>query len=135
MLERTDIRDGKEGVLLDLELRIVDAATCRPLGGPMVEIWHCDALGVYSRFTKVDPSATSPGRTVPPTDAEQWLRGRQRASANGFVKFRTVYPGWYRDRTTHVHGKVWTTPERAFTFQMYFPDSLTREVGLRPPYS
>ena len=27
---RADIREGKEGALLDLELRIVDAATCRP---------------------------------------------------------------------------------------------------------
>lgn len=133
---RADIREGKEGVRLDLELRIVDAATCRPIGGPMVDVWHCDAGGLYSRFTAVDPAAfPMRGARVAQTDEEDWLRGRQQAGLDGFVRFRTIYPGRYSSRTPHIHGKVWTRPDRAFTFQTYFPDSLNREIALRAPYS
>ena len=136
MLVRSDIRDGKEGAVLDLELRIVDAASCRPEGRPKVDIWHCDALGVYSRFAPRDPGAPRRrGAPALPTGDDQSLRGRQIADRNGFVKFRTVYPGWYGERTTHIHGKIWTGPSRAFTFQMYFPDSLNGEIARRPPYS
>ena len=125
---RADIRGDRTGVLLDLELRIVDAATCGPANRPTVDIWHCDALGRYSGFPVPDPRD-------PSTAAERWLRGRQRADRNGFVRFRTIYPGWYAPRPPHIHGKVWTGRDRSFTFQMYFPEALNREVGLRAPYS
>lgn len=136
MPERSDIRDGREGALLDLGLRIVDAASCRPGGRPVVDIWHCDALGIYSGFPESDRGGRAdPGAEASRTDNGQALRGRQTADGNGFVTFRTIYPGWYGQRTPHIHGKIWTGPSRAFTFQMYFPDSLNSEVALRPPYS
>src|SRR3972149_6977430 len=55
-LNRSDIRsdpsDGsvKEGVPLQLTLRVhqISGTDCTPLAGAMVDIWHCDALGVYS---------------------------------------------------------------------------------------
>src|ERR671911_114225 len=55
-LKRSDIRldpsDGsvKSGVPLHLTLRVsaVGAAACTPLSGAIVDLWQCDAVGVYS---------------------------------------------------------------------------------------
>src|SRR5579883_163382 len=51
-LLRSDIRETKPGVPLSLRIAIVDARTCKPLPEVAVDIWHCDALGLYSGFTK-----------------------------------------------------------------------------------
>ena len=47
---RRDITEGRPGVPLLLRLRVVDASTCKPIKGAAVDIWHCDALGIYSGF-------------------------------------------------------------------------------------
>src|SRR5215216_1032109 len=49
MLDRSDIREGREGTPLDLVFNVSrvdagDAAACGPLAGALVDIWHCDAL-------------------------------------------------------------------------------------------
>ena len=46
-LVRPNIAEGKQGVPITLVLQIVDAG-CKPLNGARVDIWHCDATGVYS---------------------------------------------------------------------------------------
>jgi protocatechuate 3,4-dioxygenase beta subunit len=51
-LFRTDIVEGKPGVPLDLRIVVLNARTCKPLANAAVDIWHCDALGLYSGFTK-----------------------------------------------------------------------------------
>ena len=35
-----------------------------------------------------------------------YLRGAQVTNRDGVVEFRTIYPGWYRGRTVHIHAKV-----------------------------
>src|SRR5262245_3393308 len=45
---RRDIAEGRAGVALRLVLTVRDATTCRPLRGVDVEVWHCDADGIYS---------------------------------------------------------------------------------------
>jgi hypothetical protein len=50
-LNRSDIREEREGVPLDLTFVVsrIDAdAACTPLAGALVDIWQCDALGQYS---------------------------------------------------------------------------------------
>ena len=47
---RSDIRDDREGTALNLAIRVRDAASCEPLRDAVVDIWHCDAGGVYSGF-------------------------------------------------------------------------------------
>src|SRR5438094_10013920 len=49
-LLRADITEGKPGAPLQLDLAVVDAVTCQPLADATVEVWHCDANGVYSGF-------------------------------------------------------------------------------------
>ena len=63
------------------------------------------------------------------------MRGIQRTDASGLARFRTVYPGWYRGRTVHIHVKVHVAGNVVHTGQLYFPDSLTDRVFRRKPYS
>jgi protocatechuate 3,4-dioxygenase beta subunit len=135
-LQRSDIRsdpvDGrvKPGTPLALTLLVsrLSAGDCRPLADAQVDIWHCDALGVYSDVR--DPGFNTLGR--------QFLRGYQITDARGEVRFLTLYPGWYAGRTVHIHFKIRTAPlaRRTFEFtsQLYFDDGLTDRVHAAPPY-
>ena len=118
-LIRSDIRDGRKGVPLSLRLQVLDASTCKPIRGATVEVWHCDALGNYSGFN-------APGK---------FLRGGQRSNSTGHVTFKTIYPGWYRGRTTHIHVKVHVGGQEVHTGQLYFADATSAAVSRsRSPY-
>ena len=119
---RRDITQGKPGARLDLALTVVDASTCRPIKGATVDIWHCDAGGVYSGF-----GAGSSNRT--------FLRGLQRTDAHGVAHFKTVYPGWYPGRTVHIHVKVHVRGNVVHTGQLFFADATTDAVYRKVPYS
>ena len=118
---RRDIRDGHRGALLDLRTTVVDAATCKPVKGALVEIWHCDAAGLYSGF-----GAGASSRT--------FLRGGQRTNASGVARFTTIYPGWYQGRTVHIHVKVHVGGTVVHTGQLYFDDTVTDAVYRKAPY-
>lgn len=121
-LVRRDIREGRPGVPLRLRLQVVGAEDCAPALRARVDIWHCDAAGVYSGYD----SERSAG--------EAWLRGTQLADAEGVVAFETLYPGWYGGRATHVHCKVSTPDGREVTSQIYFPDDLSDRVYAQSAY-
>jgi protocatechuate 3,4-dioxygenase beta subunit len=135
MLNRSDIRTdpatgaARPGVPLDLTLALslVGASGCGALAGALVDMWHCDALGLYS-----DVSAQS-------TVGQRFLRGYQVSDASGRVRFMTIYPGWYSGRAVHIHFKVRTNPAGArgteFTSQMFFDEALTDQVHAQAPYS
>lgn len=68
-LLRRDIREGKPGLPLLLRLAVLDVRTCKPLLNTAVDIWHCDALGLYAGFTKMDFNGMGPGGPgEPPRD-------------------------------------------------------------------
>jgi protocatechuate 3,4-dioxygenase beta subunit len=119
---RRNITEGRPGTRLDLHLSVVDASTCRPLKGAVVDIWHADALGVYSGF-----GAGATSRT--------FMRGLQKTDRSGLAIFRTVYPGWYQGRTVHIHVKVHVGGDVVHTGQLYFSDTLTDAVYAKSPYS
>jgi protocatechuate 3,4-dioxygenase beta subunit len=48
---RQNVTEGKPGLPLKLRIALVDARRCNPLPSAAVDIWQCDALGVYSGFT------------------------------------------------------------------------------------
>lgn len=135
MLNRSDIRTdpatgvARPGVPLDLTLSLsrVGGSGCSALAGALVDMWHCDALGVYS-----DVAAQ---RSV----GQAFLRGYQVSDANGSVRFTTIYPGWYQGRAVHIHFKVRTSPGAAsgleFTSQLFFDEALTDVVHAQSPYS
>jgi protocatechuate 3,4-dioxygenase beta subunit len=119
---RRDITEGKPGTRLDLALTVVDASSCRPLKGATVDIWHCDAGGVYSGF-----GAGASSRT--------FLRGLQKTDAHGVARFRTIYPGWYPGRTVHIHVKVHLGGNVVHTGQLFFSDATTDAAYRKAPYS
>lgn len=136
-LNRSDIRSDptsgevKPGTPLALTLQIfrLGSGDCQPLAGAQVDIWHCDALGVYS---DVRDSGFN-------TIGQKFLRGYQITDAQGEATFLTIYQGWYVGRTVHIHVKVRTAhaAERhlEFTSQMYFDDALTERVYTDQPYA
>jgi protocatechuate 3,4-dioxygenase beta subunit len=65
-LLRQDITEGKPGLPLALRFEVLDSRTCRPLSDTALEIWHCDAQGLYSGFTTMSPGG--PGMGPPPGD-------------------------------------------------------------------
>ena len=119
---RRNITEGRPGTPLALRLGVVDASTCAPIRGAAVDIWHCDALGVYSG--------------VPPSSGSStFMRGIQRTGAGGIATFQTVYPGWYPGRTVHIHVKVHLGGNVVHTGQLYFPDGVTDAAYRKAPYS
>lgn len=130
---RSNIAEGRTGTPLALRLTVVDAATCAPLKGVTVDIWHCDAGGIYSGFESASAGGL-PGGSAGPTDGHTFLRGIQRSDARGTSAFRTIYPGWYRGRTVHIHVTVHVGGTAIHTGQLYFPDSLTDVVYQAGPY-
>ena len=119
---RRNITEGRPGAPLTLRLGVVNASTCKPIRGAIVDIWHADAAGVYSGF-----GAGAANRT--------FMRGLQRTDANGVATFQTVYPGWYPGRTVHIHVKVHVAGNVVHTGQLFFNDAATDAVYKRTPYS
>jgi protocatechuate 3,4-dioxygenase beta subunit len=130
---RSDPSDGsvKEGLPLTLEIGVftVNKTGCTPLSGAMVDIWQCDARGVYSDV--VDEGFNTIGK--------KFLRGYQVSGADGRVRFVTIYPGWYPGRTPHIHFKIRTgagyAQSHEFTSQFYFDDKTSDAVYTRAPYA
>ncbi len=130
---RRDIVEDRRGVSLMLALTVVDSITCEPIRDAAVDLWHCDALGVYSG----EPSENSAGET--------FLRGIQLTDGNGLAEFATIYPGQYPGRTTHIHVKVHIGGRRSdhtylgghvsHTGQLFASDRRDAEVFVLAPYS
>lgn len=139
-LNRSDIRPDpttgnvEVGVPLRLAMSVseLQGGSCAPVPGAYVDIWHCNASGAYS-----DVSA---GAGNPNTVGQRWLRGYQVTDAHGNVRFLTVYPGWYRGRTVHIHFRVrkfaGATTTFNFVSQMYFDDAISNALyASTAPYS
>lgn len=121
-LVRSDIGAGREGKPLRLVLRLLDVGTCKPLDGVRVDVWHCDARGVYSGYANQgDDRATT-------AEGETYLRGTQFTGNDGTVVFETIYPGWYPGRTPHIHLKAFLDDRTLVTTQVYFPDETSENV-------
>ncbi|MEU1889213.1 hypothetical protein ABZ491_27470 [Micromonospora rifamycinica] len=169
---RSDIREDREGTRLRVAIRVQDSEQCGPLADAVVEIWHCDAAGLYSGAEAQSsgasgggappggapsgnppagaPSGNPPGGAtgggpaggaegasadLTPTDDKRYLRGAQVTNADGIVEFTTVWPGWYRGRTTHIHAMVHVGDNRVLTTQMMFDEALNSRVYAAAPYA
>jgi protocatechuate 3,4-dioxygenase beta subunit len=138
-LNRADIRSDpatkavREGLPLRLRINVsrVDGSACTPLPGALVDVWQCDALGVYSDVDDFNGLFDTRG--------QKFLRGYQVTGRNGTAEFVTIYPGWYSGRAVHIHFKVrlhdGTQRNHELTSQLYFDDAITDRVHALPPYS
>ena len=100
------------GDILHLAGRVLDA-NAQPLAGARIEIWQCDANGVY----------------LHPGDRRRGSRdtgfqgfGRAEADAAGRFAFRTIVPVPYPGRTPHIHVKVLHGGRDRLTTQLYLAD-------------
>jgi protocatechuate 3,4-dioxygenase beta subunit len=137
-LDRSDIRSDpsnntvRPGVPLALTFLVskVSGTTCAALARATVDVWHCDALGVYSDAS--DPNFGS-------TRGTKFLRGYQTTDGGGKAAFTTVWPGWYQGRAVHIHFKIRTTAANGqvsdFTSQLFFTETLNDQVFAQSPYS
>jgi protocatechuate 3,4-dioxygenase beta subunit len=135
---RDDIREDREGATLKLAVRVRDAETCDPIANAVVDIWHCDANGLYSGFEAASTGSGGgggPGGASGPTDDETYLRGALVTDADGVAEFTTVYPGWYRGRTVHIHAKVHLDNSTLVTTQLFFDDAFSEVVYEQEPYA
>lgn len=134
-LERSDIRSDtnsgavEEGVPLALAFAVsqLSGSSCAALVGALVDVWHCNAAGEYS---DVEQNSTV---------GQNFLRGYQVTDSNGSASFTTIYPGWYRGRTVHIHFKIRVDPDASsgleFTSQLFLDESVTAEVYSLAPYA
>lgn len=100
---RSDIRSSfigsstttAQGVQVTLTLTLVNVnASCAPLAGYAVYIWHCDRDGKYSLYD---------------LPAESYLRGVGVTDTNGQVTFTTIFPGCYSGRWPHIHFEIFSS--------------------------
>jgi len=157
---RSDVREDRRGVPMRLALRVQDTAQCTaddPSAGAVenavVEIWQCDAMGVYSGFRKgfgSGPPHGAPQGSAPESDGSYsvgdtesvpsgdatYLREAQVTDADGIAEFTSIYPGWYSGRAVHVHIKVHRDKKTVLTTQLFFDDDLTDTIhSSNEPYS
>lgn len=81
-----------------------------PRQGDRIEIWQCDANGIYqhsgdSGRGTFDPNFQGFGMTT--------------TNGEGAFRFRTITPVSYPGRTPHIHFKVKAANGRVFTSQLY----------------
>ena len=94
----------QSGVPFTLVLYVYDRNnSCVAMQNVQVDIWHCNAAGVYSGI-----KSSTNGNGVDYT-SQSWLRGYQLTDSTGMVKFVTIVPGWYTGRTTHIHMRFRST--------------------------
>ena len=134
-LNRADIRADASGanlrpgtpLTLAFGVYRMTGSGCQPWPGVQVDVWHCDAGGVYSDV--------SPQHSV----GENYLRGYQLTDAQGVARFQSIYPGWYMGRAVHVHFKVraFSGGQKTyeFTSQVFFDDAVTDQVYAAATYS
>jgi protocatechuate 3,4-dioxygenase beta subunit len=119
-LVRRDVTEGRPGAATTVLIRVVSAGDCAPLANAAVDIWQCDADGVYSGYPGQLGGLDTTGQT--------FLRGTQLTDADGVAQFETIFPGWYPGRTTHIHFKVHLTATTEVTSQLYFEESVNSAV-------
>jgi protocatechuate 3,4-dioxygenase beta subunit len=118
-LMRRDITEGRSGLPFDLAVKVVDAESCEPIEDAVVDVWHCDAEGVYSGVQGDDGT---------------FLRGVQVADGTGTASFRTIFPGWYAGRAVHIHLKV-IQGGQTWTGQLFFDDATIDRVYAMDAYA
>ncbi len=107
------------GEITHLTGQILDAKG-NPLKNASVEIWQCDARGVYLH---TDDSSTKQKQQ----DKNFQGFGRFLTGSKGEYYFRTIKPVPYPGRTPHIHFKIKKGGKELFTTQCYIKGEAKNE--------
>ncbi|CAK46368.1 hypothetical protein CBS63078_11315 [Aspergillus niger] len=146
-LIRNDITETQEGVPLYLDIQLIDTSTCEPVPDIYIDIWHCNATGVYSGVTASGNGDSSDTSNLDAT----FLRGIQQTDSDGVVQFSSIFPGHYTSRATHIHvlshspNETTALPNNTisglytshanYVGQLFFDQDLISKVEATSPYS
>jgi len=130
ILSNLDGTTTQTGVPLALTVYVFDSEnSCTAMQNVQVDIWQCNAEGIYSAESSES------------TTTESWLRGYQLTDSTGKVEFTTIIPGWYSGRTTHIHMRLRSTYDETDTsgtntMQVFFDQTLIDTLSTSvSPYS
>ncbi|KAJ6450705.1 Intradiol ring-cleavage dioxygenase [Mycena vitilis] len=156
---RQNIAEYQDGLLLLLDIGVIDVETCQPAPNVLVDIWLANATGHYAGHPEpaahlADEQPQVGGKrsgllsAFPRTQhTETFLRGAWPTDRNGVAQFTSIFPGYYTGRATHIHTKVfpeWTTHPENGTFtpgrlthvgQFFFEDDINMAVDKMHPYT
>jgi protocatechuate 3,4-dioxygenase beta subunit len=130
-----DIARGQPGTPLVIALRAVNAATCQPIADAVIDVWHCDAGGLYSGHGLAVDEAIQQTSHTPPVNGDRHCRGALRTDADGIAEFRSIYPGYYIERAIHIHFKVHIGNRAFMTNQALLPEPDNAAVMAMAPYN
>lgn len=99
------------GEVTHLTGKVLDA-NGNPLRNALVEIWQCDANGVYLHSRDANPKKDK-------QDKHFQGYGRFLTGSTGEYYFRTIKPVPYPGRTPHIHVKVKVKGKEVLTTQCY----------------
>ncbi len=135
--------ETQPGVSLLLDYQVIDVATCDPVPNVYVEIWHCNATGVYGGVVASGNGNQADASNINNT----FLRGIQPTTDDGVAQFESVFPGHYTGRATHIHVMVHTNATvlanntlgldnyASHVGQAFFDQSLISAVSAVEPYA
>ncbi|PGH16268.1 hypothetical protein AJ79_01807 [Helicocarpus griseus UAMH5409] len=145
-LIRQDLLSGvgskvEGGVVLHLDVNVIDVSNCQPVSDAFVELWGCNSTGVYTGVV-----AEGNGDGSASEIDNNSLRGVQPTAENGTASFISVVPGHYVGRTNHLHTIIHHGATRlendtitggtiSHVGQLYFDQSVLESVEATAPYS
>lgn len=128
-INRVDITDGKTGVPLNINITVQSVSRgCAAVTNARVDIWQCDKDGYYSGY--VNNGYLGVQNNI----GRLFGRGLQYTNAAGQVNFKSIYPGWYPGRCTHLHAQIFIGTTLYLTTQIAFPDAINAAVYRTPLY-
>lgn len=150
--------EDQPGVPLYLDIGVMDTTTCEPMENVLVDLWHCNSTGSYSSFDALDPNTKfvdllaelnltiGSGTLDLHTGDSTWLRGMWPTDSDGMMEMKTVFPGFYVERTIHIHAQVHTnwivgsngtivSDDTINTAQLFFDEALTAQIMALEPYA
>ncbi|KAM0546486.1 hypothetical protein ACHAPJ_010846 [Fusarium lateritium] len=141
-LVREDIVDNEPGVVNYMHAQFIDINTCEPAQGLYWDVWNCNSTGVYSG---VQDDSNGSGGDASNLDRTA-LRGIQETDQDGIAVFKSVFPGHYSGRATHVHvvahinasvlsNQTLAGGSVSHIGQLFFDQDLITEVETTYPYN
>ncbi|KAI1098728.1 aromatic compound dioxygenase [Jackrogersella minutella] len=140
---RENVVEEQTGVDTILDYQVIDVNTCEPVTDVYVEMWHCNATGVYGGIVASGNGDSSDEANINNT----WLRGIQKTDSDGVAQFESIFPGHYTGRATHIHimihqnaallanSTLGNNVSASHVGQAFFDQDLITAVELTEPYS